>query len=392
MSSVMSCHLLAGGGWLRPDGSGAGCRRASMKSPIVGDFPHDAGPRWCDHPGVRATLLIVDDHAGFRRLARSLLQAEGFDVIGEAGQGRDALVAAARLRRDVVLLDILLPDIDGFEVAQHRASQPAGPGRGAGGNILGRQPGRGGHGHPGGHPMRVILADDATVIRRGLARLLADEGIEVCGQAGHPDELLRLVRLHRPDVAIVDIRMPPTHTTEGLAAAGAIRADFPGVGVLLLSQYIEVSYALRLLERAPGAVGYLLKDRIADLTDLTDALRRVAAGETVIDPALVAELTAAPGWPSLRRLTAREREVLALLAEGRTDRGIAQILYVTRKTVEAHVRSIFNKLDVPVADTENRRVHAVLAYLRENPGRHSSPAHDESSGPRFHNRPPMSTT
>jgi DNA-binding NarL/FixJ family response regulator len=151
----------------------------------------------------------------------------------------------------------------------------------------------------------------------------------VCGQAGHPDELLRLVRLHRPDVAIVDIRMPPTHTTEGLAAAAAIRADFPGVGVLVLSQYVEVSYALRLLERAPGAVGYLLKDRVADLTDLTDALRRVDEGETVIDPALVAELTAAPGWPSMRRLTAR---------------GIAQILYVTRKTVEAHVRSIFNKL------------------------------------------------
>jgi DNA-binding NarL/FixJ family response regulator len=235
--------------------------------------------------------------------------------------------------------------------------------------------------------MRVILADDAAVIRRGLARLLADEGIEVCGQAGHPDELLRLVRLHRPDVAIVDIRMPPTHTTEGLAAAAAIRADFPGVGVLVLSQYVEVSYALRLLERAPGAVGYLLKDRVADLDDLTDALRRVEAGETVIDPALVAELTAAPGWPSMRRLTAREREVLDLLAEGRTDRGIARILYITRKTVEAHVRSIFNKLDLPVADTENRRVHAVLVYLRENPGQHTDLVHEEGPGPSAHNRP-----
>jgi DNA-binding NarL/FixJ family response regulator len=235
--------------------------------------------------------------------------------------------------------------------------------------------------------MRVILADDAAVIRRGLARLLADEGIEVCAQAGHPGELLRLVRLHRPDVAIVDIRMPPTHTTEGIVAASTIRAEFPGVGVLVLSQYIEVSYALRLVERNPGAVGYLLKDRIANVTDLTEALRRVKAGETVIDSGLVAELTAVPGRRSMHRLTAREREVLALLAEGRTDRGIAQILYVTRKTVEAHVRSIFDKLDLPVADTENRRVHAVLAYLRENPGPLSSPAHEERSGPRVHNRP-----
>jgi DNA-binding NarL/FixJ family response regulator len=223
--------------------------------------------------------------------------------------------------------------------------------------------------------MRVILADDAHVIRRGLARLLADEGIEVCAQTGDPHELLRLVESHRPDVAIVDIRMPPTHTTEGLAAAATIRAEFPRVGVLLLSQYVEVSYALRLVEEAPGGVGYLLKDRIADIGDLTAALRRVEAGETVIDPWLVAELTSAPGRPSMHRLTAREREVLCLLAEGRTDRGIAHILYITRKTVEAHVRSIFDKLDLPVAETENRRVHAVLAYLRETPGRNPDPAH-----------------
>lgn len=235
--------------------------------------------------------------------------------------------------------------------------------------------------------MRVILADDAVVIRRGLARLLADEGVEVCAQAGHPDELLRLVELHRPDVAIVDIRMPRAHPTGGIVAAEAIRARFPGMGVLLLSQYVEVSYALQLLERAPGAVGYLLKDRVADITELTDALRRVEAGETVIDPGLVAELTAVPGRRSMRRLTPREREVLALLAEGRTDRGIAQILYVTRKTVEAHVRSIFDKLDLPVADTENRRVHAVLAYLRENPGQHPDLAHEKGSGPSAHNRP-----
>jgi DNA-binding NarL/FixJ family response regulator len=211
--------------------------------------------------------------------------------------------------------------------------------------------------------MRVIIADDAAVIRHGLDRLLAQEGVEVCGLAGSADELLRLAGQHRPDVALVDIRMPPTHTTEGLVAAARIRQTLPEVGVLVLSQYVEVTYALRLLNENPSAIGYLIKDRIAEVADLIDALHRIAAGETVIDQQLVADLTTAPGC--LRSLTAREREVLALLAEGHTDRGIAQILYVTRKTVEAHVRSIFDKLDLPVADTENRRVHAVLTYLRE---------------------------
>lgn len=211
--------------------------------------------------------------------------------------------------------------------------------------------------------MRVIIADDAAVIRHGLARLLADEGIEVCAHTATADGLVRLAEQHRPDVAIVDIRMPPTNTTEGLVAAAYIRQALPDVGVLVLSQYVEVTYALRLLKDSPGAVGYLIKDHIATVADLLDALRRIAAGETVIDQQLVAELTCAPSL--LGHLTAREREVLALLAEGRTDRGIAQILYVTRKTAEAHVRSIFNKLDIPVADTENRRVHAVLTFLRE---------------------------
>ncbi len=212
--------------------------------------------------------------------------------------------------------------------------------------------------------MRVTLPDDAAVIRRGLARLLADEGVEVCAQASTGDALLQLAGQHRPDVAIVDIRMPPTYTTEGLVAAAQIRRTLPDVGVLVLSQYVEIGYALRLLNESPRAVGYLIKDRIVATADLVHALRRIIAGETVIDQQLVAELTNMPG--PLHSLTPREREVLALLAEGRTDRGIAQILYVTRKTVEAHVRSIFDKLNLPVADTENRRVHAVLTYLRES--------------------------
>jgi DNA-binding NarL/FixJ family response regulator len=211
--------------------------------------------------------------------------------------------------------------------------------------------------------MRVIIADDAVVIRHGLARLLADEGVEVCAEAATAEGLLSLVHRHQPDVAILDIRMPPTYTVEGLVAAAQIRQRHPGVGVLVLSQYVEVSYALRLLNESPSAVGYLLKDRVVAVADLVDTLGRIAAGGTIIDAQLVAELTAGPGV--LRTLTSREREVLALLAEGRTDRGIAQILYVTRKTVEAHVRNIFDKLDLPVAGTENRRIHAVLTYLRE---------------------------
>jgi DNA-binding NarL/FixJ family response regulator len=214
--------------------------------------------------------------------------------------------------------------------------------------------------------VRVILADDAAVIRRGLARLLIDDGVDVSAQAGNADELIDLVRVHRPDVAIVDIRMPPTFTVEGLVAAGNIRHNFPDVGVLVLSQYVEVNYALRLLEQSETSVGYLLKDRIIDVPSFVDALHRIASGGTIIDAEMVALLTNEARRRSTDRLTTREREVLALIAEGRTDRGIAHALCIARKTVEAHVRSIFDKLDLPIAETENRRVHATLAYLREH--------------------------
>jgi DNA-binding NarL/FixJ family response regulator len=214
-------------------------------------------------------------------------------------------------------------------------------------------------------PLRVVLADDAALIRQGLARLLVDEGVQVVAQVDNATDLLARVELDRPDVAIVDIRMPPTYTDEGLAAAQAIRAAHPEVGVLVLSQYIDVAYAMKLVTEASERVGYLLKDRIVDAPQLTAALRRIADGGSVVDPALVAELVSAPiPEDPLRELTQREREVLALLAEGRTDRGIAKLLYVTPKTVEAHVRSIFRKLDLPSDATENRRVHAVLTFLR----------------------------
>jgi DNA-binding NarL/FixJ family response regulator len=213
--------------------------------------------------------------------------------------------------------------------------------------------------------MRVILADDAVVVREGLARLLVERGIDVRAQVGTADDLLEEVAIDPPDVAIVDIRMPPTHTTEGLVAAQEIRRRHPQIATLVLSQYVEVDYALLLVDGTTERVGYLLKERIADVSDLVSALERVAAGGTVVEPSLVSELLAAPaGRDPLAELTPREREVLALMAQGRTDRGIAEELVVTRKTVEAHVRSVLRKLDLPVDAGENRRVHAVLAYLR----------------------------
>jgi DNA-binding NarL/FixJ family response regulator len=217
--------------------------------------------------------------------------------------------------------------------------------------------------------VRVILADDAVVIREGLARLLRDSGVDVLGQAGTADELIRLVAAEPPDVAVIDIRMPPTYTNEGLTAAQRIRQEHPGVATVVLSQYVEVDYALKLMDGTSERVGYLLKDRIADVADFVAALERVAGGGTVVEPSLVEELIAAPAARDpLVELTERERDVLALVAEGRTDRGIADELYVTRKTVEAHVRSILRKLDLPADANENRRVHAVLTYLRYSAG------------------------
>jgi DNA-binding NarL/FixJ family response regulator len=211
----------------------------------------------------------------------------------------------------------------------------------------------------------VILADDAVLIRHGLARLLVDAGVEVAAEVSDAEQLLAAVADEPPDVAVVDIRMPPTHTDEGLRAAREIRSRWPTVAVLVLSQHVEIAYALRLLTGQEAGVGYLLKDRVADVEAFVAALERVAAGSTVVDPTLVAELVGRPRVDHpLTQLSARELEVLALVAEGLTDRGIAQRLYLSNKTVEAHVRSIFRKLELPAEATENRRVHAVLAYLR----------------------------
>ena len=213
--------------------------------------------------------------------------------------------------------------------------------------------------------MRVVVADDTMLTREGIVRLLRDADVDVVAQAENADELLRHVRLARPDAAIVDIRMPPTHTDEGLVAAQQIRSDHPNVGVLVLSQYVEPSYALRLLEEHPERVGYLLKERVFDVAILVDALRRIADGETVIDPTIVSRLVGRGRRDDpLSALTAREREVLELVAEGLSNKAIAARLYVTERTVEAHTKQIFLKLGLQADATSHRRVLAVLAWLR----------------------------
>jgi DNA-binding NarL/FixJ family response regulator len=213
--------------------------------------------------------------------------------------------------------------------------------------------------------VRVIVADDVMLTRAGIVRLLSEAGVDVVAEAEDAEGLLRHVRLARPDAAIVDIRMPPTHTDEGLVAAQRIRAEHPAVGVLVLSQYIEPSYAMRLLEEHPERVGYLLKERVFDVAVLIDALRRLADGETVVDPTIVSRLVRRRRRDDpLDDLTDREREVLGLVAEGLSNKAIAARLFVTERTVEAHVKQIFLKLRLAANPESHRRVLAVLAYLR----------------------------
>ena len=216
--------------------------------------------------------------------------------------------------------------------------------------------------------MRVVIADDEVLLRDGLDRLLTEAGFDVVGKAGTPQELRREVELARPDVAIIDIKMPPTHTDEGLVAAEEIRASHPDTGVLVLSHYLESHYAMRLLEQHPGGAGYLLKERVSGVGVLADALARVHEGECVVDPTIVSRLLrrARPASP-LGQLTEREREVLALMAEGRSNKGICERLFLGPKTVEGHVRNIFAKLGVGESADDHRRVLAVLSYLRSTP-------------------------
>jgi DNA-binding NarL/FixJ family response regulator len=214
-----------------------------------------------------------------------------------------------------------------------------------------------------GRPVRVVLADDNVLLREGIAGLLERAEFEIAGQAGDADGLIALVRVQRPDLVVVDIRMPPSHSTEGLGAALAIRNEFPGTGIMVLSAFVHTEHAVELLSGGQG-IGYLLKDRVEDVTEFVQSLRRVADGGAVIDPALVQDLVRTrQGNDSFDRLSAREREVLALMAEGRSNAGIARQIWIAEATVEKHVHSILGKLDLPDGAGDHRRVLAVLAYL-----------------------------
>ena len=216
--------------------------------------------------------------------------------------------------------------------------------------------------------MRVVVADDSTLLREGVVRLLEEAEIEVVGQAADAEELMRKVRAHKPDVAIIDVRMPPTHTDEGLRAARQIRAELPEVSVLVLSQYVEVAYARELLAESAEGLGYLLKDRVADVGALTDAVRRVGAGGSALDPEVVSQMLGRRRDDDpLEQLTPREREVLGLMAEGRSNGAIAAELVVSERAIEKHVTGIFSKLELGASSEDHRRVLAVLHFL-DQPG------------------------
>jgi DNA-binding NarL/FixJ family response regulator len=212
--------------------------------------------------------------------------------------------------------------------------------------------------------MRIVIAEDSVLLRAGLTRILADAGEDVVATVGDADELLVAVERHQPDLCVVDVRMPPTHTDDGLRAAIAIRKRWPAIGILVLSQYVEERYATDLLSVQTSGVGYLLKDRVAQVSDFLDALRRVAAGGTALDPEVVAQLLVRHRDDPMDRLTPRELQVLRLMAEGRSNHAIVAALHVSPSAVEKYVSGIFTKLDLPPTDTENRRVLAVLKYLR----------------------------
>ncbi|MGZ4315952.1 MAG: response regulator [Gaiellaceae bacterium] len=213
--------------------------------------------------------------------------------------------------------------------------------------------------------MRVVVADDSVLLREGLVRILAESGFDVVGQAGNPEELLLKTRSYKPDIVITDIRMPPTHSDEGIQAAHEIRARHPDIAVLVLSQYLELRYAMELLSDSVEGVGYLLKDRVADVSEFRAAVQRVAQGGSAIDPAVVAQLVGRHRDDDpVAQLTPREREVLSLMAEGRSNQGIAARLVITDHAVEKHIRNILQKLNIDSGPDDHRRVLAVLTYLQ----------------------------
>ena len=287
--------------------------------------------------------------------------AEALTNVAKHAKASRALVTVTRSGN---LLNVAVGDdgIGGASVAGQGLSGLAARVAGIDGRLLVTSPRRGPHRDRGGAAMRVVVAEDSVLLREGLARLLTEAGHEVEAATGEAEEFLREVAAHRPDVVVVDVRMPPTFTDEGLRAALVVRSTWPDVGVLVLSQYVEERYATELLSDRPQGVGYLLKDRVADLAEFLDALERVAAGGSALDPEVVAQLLARSRHP-LAALTPRERDVLALMAEGRSNAAIAAELVVSDGAVEKHINSIFGKLGLAPADRDHRRVLAVLRYL-----------------------------
>ena len=294
------------------------------------------------------------------------------NVAKHSGAGRAAIGVTA----DGAALRLSVTDdgAGGAAAAARRRPRRAGPAGRRGGRHAGRQqPGRRAHRRhrrPAAARMtgpRVVIAEDTAILREGLAQLLADRGFEVRATVGDGDALLAAVAEHRPDVTVVDVRMPPTFTDEGLRAAITLRREYPGTAVLMFSQYVETRYAARLLAGGAAGVGYLLKDRVADVAEFSSALARVAAGGTALDPEVVSQMVGtSPRAASVSGLTRREREVLSMMAEGRSNAAIAAGLVVSPGAVEKHVASIFAKLGLPPSESDNRRVLAVLHYLRSS--------------------------
>lgn len=334
------------------------------------------------------TVLIVDDHAPFREYLRSVLEDDGFDVVADVGDAAEAMAAVLATRPDLVLLDVHLGDgPDGFEVARQLATLPSPPtvivtssrsqsaysDRITTAPVLGFLP----KDELSPAAIRrlvappaattVAIAEDSVLFREGMVRLLGDLGFSVTGQVANGTELLQLLGAEPVDVAIVDIRMPPSFTTEGITTAHVIADRHPSVGVMVLSQYLEPDYALRLLENEPSGRGYLLKDRVGDLRSFADALRRVASGGLAVDPGVVTLLMDGATDP-LRSLTDRENDVLRLMAQGLSNDGIAAELFVSHRTVEAHVGRILDKLGIDRDTSHNPRVAAVLHFLNQQPG------------------------
>jgi len=341
------------------------------------------------------TVLIVDDHAPFRQYLRLVLEDDGFDVVADVGDGAEAMAAVAATHPDLVLLDVHLGDgPDGFEIARRLAELPIPPAvivtssrsrsaysdRITAAPVLGflpkeelspasiRELAATPAASPGATPAatRVAIAEDSLLFREGMVRLLEDLGFAVAGQVSDGAELLDLLDTALVDAVIVDIRMPPSFTTEGIATAHAIAERHPSVGVMVLSQYLEPDYAVRLLEHEPTGRGYLLKDRVGDLKAFAEALQRVATGGFAVDPSLVAMLMKGATDP-LRSLTDRENDVLRLMAEGLSNDGIASELFVSHRTVEAHVGRILDKLGIDRDTSHNPRVAAVLHFLNQLP-------------------------